>query len=192
MFELWLPAVALAPCTGGLVILGSNPLCELLSFSSCLFMGGELGDGGKSSTGQPNRICVTEETAHVCACLFCRCRVGGQLKPFNKGSIPRSHQAILSHQKVQGDCWHCLCCCDLLVKTDGKGTWAQMNTQWTCALDFSRETCGAYSVMAGTDATKGLHSKWTHAFRWLTSITVDGNTAVGRVLWCNIWDTCRE
>ena len=50
---------------------GSNPLCELHSFSSCLFTGGELGDGGKSGTGQPNHICITKEVTHMCAHLFC-------------------------------------------------------------------------------------------------------------------------
>ena len=49
---------------------GSDPLNELWSFSSCPFMGRELGDGGKSSAGQPNHIFITEEVTHKCACVF--------------------------------------------------------------------------------------------------------------------------
>ena len=30
-----------------------------------------MGDGGKSSAGQPNCICITKEVAHVCVSLFC-------------------------------------------------------------------------------------------------------------------------
>ena len=48
---------------------GSDPLNELWSFSSCPFMGRELGDGGKLSAGQPNHICITKEVTHKCACV---------------------------------------------------------------------------------------------------------------------------
>ena len=52
--------------SGDALVSGSNPLRELRSFSSYPFAGRELGDGGKSSARQPNRICITKEVAHVC------------------------------------------------------------------------------------------------------------------------------